>query len=572
MLTDRVMSPEPVGRPEHGPHSIPLSHRVVLASGWARRLVALLAGAAGALAMAPIGFFPAMAVSLSLAIWLIDGSARSNLSRTGETRYLWPSMRSAFGAGWWWGFGYFIAGLFWIGSAFLVEADQFAWALPFGVIGLPAVLAVYPALAFAAARAFWMPGAGRVLVLALTLGTTEWLRGILFTGFPWNDLGMTLGTNLVLAQTASLVGLQGLTILTILIFAAPATLADRRHGSVRGRAGPTVAPVFIAAITLAVIAVFGAARLSSDHVGMVAGVKLRLMQPNVVEDADFSYANKDALLRKYLALSDRATSDERGGLADVTHLVWPESPFPFILSRDPDALDAIAAALPRDGVLVTGAARMEGKAGSPTDPARYFNAIEVVAKDGAVEDSYDKMHLVPFGEYVPFAKLLGRLGVSQFVHIPGGFDAGQRQRLLHVPGLPPIVPAVCYEAIFSGSLVSRTASGLDQGAILNVSNDSWFGTTAGPYQHLAQARLRAIEEGLPLIRAANTGISAIIDPYGRILQSLPLGQEGVLDGFLPKSIDSTLFSRCDRLIPLWTLCLLLTGIFIVRYGDKRRYN
>ena len=134
------------------------------------------------------------------------------------------------------------------------------------------------------------------------------------------------------------------------------------------------------------------------------------------------------------------------------------------------------------------------------------------------------------------------------------------------------MPAVCYEAIFSGGLVPRAASGLDQGAILNVSNDSWFGNTAGPYQHLAQARLRTIEEGLPLIRAANTGISAIIAPYGRILQSLPLGQEGVVEGFLPKSIDSTIFSRCDRVIYLCSLCLLLTGIFIVRYGNKRRYN
>ena len=572
MFTDRVMSPAPAERPGDKRRSMPLSYRVVLASGWTRRLVALLAGASGALAMAPIGFFPAMAVSLSVAVWLIDGSARSKLGGPGGTRYLWPSMRSAFGAGWWWGLGYFIAGLFWIGSAFLVEADQFAWALPFGVLGLPAVLAIYPALAFAAARAFWMPGGGRVLILALTLGTTEWLRGILFTGFPWNDLGMTLGTNLVLAQAASLVGLQGLTILTILIFAAPATLADRRLEPARGRGAAAFAPILLAVVALAAIGAFGAARLSSGHVGMVAGVKLRIMQPNVVEDEDFNYANRNVLLRKYLALSDRATSDERGGLADVTHLIWPESPFPFILSRDPDALDAIAAALPRDGVLVTGAARMEGRVGVPTDPVRYFNAIEVVAKDGTVADSYDKVHLVPFGEYVPFASLLGRLGVSQFVHIPGGFDAGTRHRLLHVPGLPPIVPAVCYEAIFSGSLVPRTASGLDQGAILNVSNDSWFGKTAGPYQHLAQARLRAIEEGLPLIRAANTGISAIIDPYGRILQSLPLGQEGVLDGFMPKSIDSTLFSRCDRVIPLGSLCLLLTGIFIVRYGGKRSYN
>ena len=465
------------------------------------------------------------------------------------------------------GLGYFVAGLFWIGSAFLVEADQFAWALPFGVLGLPAVCAIYPALAFAAARAFWIPGAGRILVLALTLGTAEWLRGILFTGFPWNDLGMTLGTNLVLAQAASVVGLQGLTTLTILIFAAPATLADRREPA-QGHGVRRLAPVLLAVTALAGMGVFGAVRLSNGHVDMVPGVKLRIMQPNVVENEDFSYANKDALLRKYLALSDRATSDERGGLADITHLIWPESPFPFILSRDPDALDAIAAALPRDGVLVTGAARMEGKAGSSTDLARYFNSIEVVAKDGAVGDSYDKVHLVPFGEYVPFAALLGRLGVSQFVHIPGGFEAGQRHRLLHVPGLPTIVPAVCYEAIFSGNLVPRTASPLGQAAILNVSNDSWFGKTAGPYQHLAQARLRTIEEGLPLIRAANTGISAIIDPYGRILQSLPLGQEGVLDGFLPKSIDSTIFSRCDRVIYLWTLCLLLTGIFIMRYGTS----
>ncbi len=572
MSTEGVMSPGPLERPRGVSRSVPLSHRVVLASGWTRRLVALLAGASGALAMAPIGFFPAMAVSLSVAVWLIDGSARSDIGRSGRTRYLGPSMRSAFGVGWWWGLGYFMAGLFWIGSAFLVEADQFAWALPFGVLGLPAVCAVYPALAFAVARAVWMPGAGRILVLALTLGTTEWLRGILFTGFPWNDLGMTLGTNLVLAQAASVVGLQGLTILTILIFAAPATLADRRDEASLGRGGPRLAPILLAAFALAAIGGFGAVRLSSGHVGVVAGVKLRIMQPDVVENEDFTYANKDALLRKYLALSDRATSDERGGLSDVTHLIWPESPFPFILSRDPDALDAIAAALPRDGVLVTGAARMEGRAGSATDPARYFNAIEVVAKDGTVGDSYDKVHLVPFGEYVPFAALLGRLGVNQFVHIPGGFEAGARHRLLHVPGLPPIVPAVCYEAIFSGGLVPRTVSGLDQGAILNVSNDSWFGNTAGPYQHLAQARLRAIEEGLPLIRAANTGISAIIDPYGRILQSLPLGQEGVLDGFLPKSIDSTIFSRCDRVIYLWTLCLLLTGIFIVRYGNKRRYN
>ncbi len=247
-------------RPRSGVRAatLPLSHRIVLATGWPRRAIALLAGACGALALAPVGFFPAMAASLTVAVWLIDGAERSRIGRDGTRRHLWPSIRSAWGAGWWWGFGFFLAGLYWIGAAFLVEPDKYAWALPFGVVGLPAVAGLYMAFAFAAARAAWMPGAGRLLVLALALAATEWLRGILFTGFPWNDLGMTLGTNLVLAQVASLVGLHGLTVLTVLIFAAPATLADR-HGATGWR--PGLGTVLAASVALAAIAGFGALRL-----------------------------------------------------------------------------------------------------------------------------------------------------------------------------------------------------------------------------------------------------------------------------------------------------------------------
>jgi apolipoprotein N-acyltransferase len=298
------------------------------------------------------------------------------------------------------------------------------------------------------------------------------------------------------------------------------------------------------------------------------------MQPDVFGDGEFTYENKDTLLAKYLALSDRATSAERTGLADVTHLIWPESPFPFILSRDPDALDAIGRILPKDTVLVTGAARADGEPGSRTDPPRYFNAIQVLGHDAAsgaatVGDTYDKVHLVPFGEYTPFMGLMERLGISQFVPIPGGFTPGTRRHLLHVPGLPPVVPAVCYEAIFSGALMPPGDEGLDRGVILNVSDDGWFGRTAGPWQHLAQARLRAIEQGLPLIRAANTGVSAIIDPYGRILKELPLGESGVLDGFLPQSIAPTRFSEMNQVIPPAAVCLLLTVLFIMRYGNRR---
>lgn len=560
-----------LARPDGRTAAMPLSHRVVLATGWRRRTIAFVAGACGALAMAPVGFFPAMAVSLSVAVWLIDGAERSTTGRDGTRRHVWPSVRSAWGAGWWWGFGYFVAGLYWIGVAFLVEPDKFAWALPLGVLGLPALAAIYMGFAFAAARAAWMPGGGRLLVLALTLATTEWLRGILFTGFPWNDLGMALGTNLVLAQSASVVGLHGLTALAVLIFAAPATLADRRDAGVDERRGRSaLLPVLLASLALVGMAGFGAARLASGHVGPVPGVKLRIMQPDVFGNGEFTYENRDALLKKYLALSDQATSPDRSGLADVTHLIWPESPFPFILSRDPDALAAIAAALPRDGVLITGAARVDGKPGSRADPPHYYNSIQVIGKDGAVGDTYDKVHLVPFGEYTPFASSMDRLGISQFVPIPGGFSFGTRHRLLHVPGLPPIVPVVCYEAIFSGDVVPQTSAPLQQGAILNVSDDGWFGRTAGPYQHLAQARLRAIEQGLPLIRAANTGVSAIIDPYGRILEQMPLGQAGVVDGLLPRNIAPTVFAKLDWIIPPSIACLLLTTVLLVRYGNHRR--
>ena len=543
--------------------SLPLSDRILLLDGWPRRLFAFVAGACGVLAMAPLGIFPAMALSLISAVWLIDGAARTSVGRDGRRRDLRPTLLSAFGTGWWWGFGYFTAGLYWLGSAFLVAPAEYAWALPLGVVGLPAVLGIYTGLAFAVARALWVPGAGRIVVLALALLGCEWLRGVLFTGFPWNDLGMTLGTDLVLAQVASVVGLHGLTALTVLIFAAPATLADRPDGR------RSLAPTILACAAFLALAGFGALRLETGHVGTVPGVKLRIMQPDVFGDAAFSYDNRKTLLATYLALSDRATSQDTGGLADVTHLIWPESPFPFILARDPDALDAIAAALPKDGVLITGAARVEGSQGDPADPLRYFNSIQVVGKDGSVGATYDKVHLVPFGEYVPYESLLGRLGISQFVPLPGGFTPGGRPHLLHVPGLPPIVPVVCYEASFTGEILPPGDEDLGAGAILNVSDDGWFGQTAGPYQHLAQARLRAIEQGLPLLRAANTGISAIIDPYGRILQELPLGRAAVIDGFLPKSVAPTIFAEYNQTIQWVTLGLLLTVIFLMRYGVGR---
>ncbi len=527
-----------------------LAHAVILAEGWTRRMIAFAAGAVGALAMAPLDLLPAMAVSLTLAVWLIDGSAEGDPA---GGRALLASLRRAASAGWWWGFGYFLAGLWWLGSAFLVEADKFAWALPLGVVGLPMGLALFPALGFALARALWSAGGARILAFAFALTATEWLRGNVLSGFPWNAPGMALGGHLVLAQIASVVGLWGLTLLALAILSSPATLADPRPRRFAR------SPVGLALIALAVIAGFGALRLAGAENGVVANVRLRIMQPSLPQDAKFRPELGAQILQRYLDLSDRAASAERSGVADVTHLIWPESPFPFLLAREASALARIAQALKGGTVLITGAARREGQSEA------YFNAIHVIGPDGAIRASYDKTHLVPFGEYLPLRGFWRALGITQFVHIPGGFTAGVRRRLLEAPGLPPIAPLICYEAIFPGEATPEQAEGAARtGLLLNLTNDAWFGTTFGPWQHLAQARLRAIEEGLPMVRAANSGVSAVIDAQGRIRAELPLGVADVLDSPLPKALAPTPFSRFGHWSAAALALLALAGAAIAR--------
>lgn len=533
---------------------------VILASGWRRRLIAFGAGGAGALAMAPFNFFPALIIPMTVAVWLIDGCAQKPWTGAGGgVRLALPAgVWQVFGTGWWWGFGYFVAGLWWLGAAFLVDAEEFAWALPLGVAGLPAVLAVFPAAGFLFARLLWSPGAGRLFALAAGLGLAEWLRGHVLTGFPWNTFGMALGGNLLTAQLASMTGLYGLTVIAIVMFSTPALLADQ----LAERAKRPWLPAACAFLAFCALCGFGAFRLAQPAPGMVPGVSLRIMQPNVALKT-FRPENKNQILAHYLALSARPAAAKRPGLSGVTALIWPESAFPFILSRDAGALAAIGMVLPPETVVVTGAAREDRTSRQAGGIPRYFNAIQVVASGGHILDSYDKVHLVPFGEYLPFRNLFDRLGLRQFVHVPGGFEPGSRQRLLIVPGLPPVAPLICYEAIFPGEVVPAGDPTDRPGLFLNVTDDGWFGA-AGPYQHFAQARLRAIEEGLPLIRAANTGISAIADPYGRILAQLPLDTEGVLDSGLPQPIAPPLFAHFPFLSAFLPWLAVLGAALIMR--------
>jgi apolipoprotein N-acyltransferase len=496
---------------------------IILAWGWKRAFIALGAGALSSLAMAPFNAWPILFVTFPVAVWLIDGAA------AGKQR----GVPAAALSGFCFGLGYFVPGLYWIGNAFLVDAQTFAWLMPFAVLGLPAYLALFPALGFALARLLWTKDATRVLALAVGLTVSEWLRGHALSGFPWNAFGYALSEPLALAQAASLIGLWGMTFLSIAIFASPATLID---GSSRGRK-PWIAPVAALALLVA-MGLFGAVRLSLQPTELTK-VKLRIMQPNLQQDVKFNYGAKAEVMQKYLALSDRASGPQSTGVRDVQILIWPESAFPFFLTRETDAMAQIAELLPKGTVLMTGSVRApDGQPGARV--SRAYNSIYVIDHDGGVLSVYDKLHLVPFGEYLPFQGWMEKLGFVQLTKVHGGFIPGAQRRTMEIPNAPRALPLICYEAIFPGNVTARDDR---PGWIVNLTNDGWFGNSTGPYQHLQQARLRAIEEGLPMVRAANTGISAVIDPSGRIVARLGLGIEGVLDADLPAALPPTVYAR-----------------------------
>ena len=523
---------------------------IVLSWGWKRATIALAAGALSSFAMAPFNAWPVLFLTFPVAVWLIDGAAAGRLR----------GVPAAAMTGFWFGLGYFVPGLYWIGYAFLVDAAAFAWLLPFAVLGLPAYLALFTAFGFALARLLWTRDASRVLALAIGLTVAEWLRGHVLTGFPWNAFGYALTEPLALAQTASLIGIWGLTFLAIAIFASPAVLIDGRS---RGRA-PWISPVAALALLLA-MGIFGAVRLSLHPTRTVADVKLRIMQPNLQQDAKFNYTAKAEVMQKYLTLSDRASGPGSTGVRDASILIWPESAFPFFLTREADAMAEIADLLAKGStVLITGSVR------APDEPpgtriTRAYNSIYVIDHDGSVLSLYDKLHLVPFGEYLPFQNLMEYLGFEQLTKIQGGFIPGTVRHTLPIPNAPRALPLICYEAIFPGAAATHEDR---PGWIVNLTNDGWFGISTGPHQHLQQARLRAIEQGLPLVRAANTGISAVIDPLGRIVAELGLGIEGVLDSTLPAAIPPTVYARTGN-IPA-AILLAAALLFVVRRRLAKR--
>lgn len=526
-------------------------------TGWRRVAVLALAGLLSVLAFAPFFLWPVLFLTFPILVWAIAPQTPGAATRADTLR--------AFKDGWWFGFGYFFAGLFWIGEAFLVEADIFGWLLPFAVTLLPAGLALFFGVASAITRVLWRPGLAGLLIMAVVFTAAEWLRGHILTGFPWNVLGYALTATEIQMQTAGVLGIYGLTLWSVLIFSSPLVLAADAGEAATSRAAFSPGAL-LAIVPLTLSALYGWAVITDAPKPDATAPQVRIVQPSVPQREKWLPEKQGEIFRVHLDLTRRNPAGQDDGMEGIALIVWPEAAMPFRPLEHPEALTAIADLLPDQGPpLLSGGLRVE-RTGTESAPAMAaFNSLLAFNDSGKAVAIYDKIHLVPFGEYLPFQPVLEAIGLQQLTKMRGGFASGPKPRpLIRLPGLPPITGLICYEAIFPSAVVQ---GGERPGLIVNVTNDGWFGNTTGPRQHLHQARVRAVEEGVPVVRAANNGISALIDAHGRVLAALDLNARGVIDGPIPPAVSPPPYVRWgDGIAALnGALFLLWAGLLRRRY-------
>ena len=506
-----------------------------------RAAVAFIAGALATSSMPPWNAWPVLWIAFPAFLILLEAS---------------KSNREAFYVGWSFGFGYFAIGFAWIGNAFFVDSETFA-ALALPSIGcLAAGFAIYVAFVGLVVRALtpmvkniW-PGVNftlavcRVAIFASGWALVEWFRGWFMTGLPWNPIGSTWVTVPETLQGASIFGVYGLSFITVLA-ASALVLVTAPSSKLLTR----VAIIFFHAPLIA-ITVWGAVRLSSANVEFVPNIMLRLVQPNIAQVDKWRPGLREQHVLEQVRLSTT-------NAADVTHVLWAETAVPFPLNVASGALAVTAQAAPKNGYVLTGAPRVIGQRAD----RQAFNSFFAVAPDSTIRAVYDKTHLVPFGEYMP---------LGEYIPLPQitgktGFTPGIGPATITLPGIPSFSPLICYEVIFPGAVTSDK----DRPSwLLNLTNDAWFGDSSGPHQHLAAAQMRSVEEGLPMARVANTGTSAVIDGYGRILGTIPLGEKGFLDHRLPRALSPTLFSRFEH----WPFLGFASLLMVIAIWISRRHS
>ena len=494
-------------------------------SGLARSVCAFVLGALAVLALPPFSLPVILPVAFGGLYLLVVGATR----------------RTAGFSGWAFGVGFFLFGLSWIAESFFVDAERFGWMAVPAVAGLAAGLALFPAAAMAAFARSRIKGVPGALIFAVCWSISEWLRGTVLTGFPWNLIAYAWADYDIPRQIAAWIGSYGLGLLTVLFSVLPATLLtrDRRQNALA---------IFLLMALVAGAGTLGTLRLMG--ITPPTDTTVRIIQGNIPQTEKWDPAFRARNISRYLDLSAQP------GRFDV--LLWPESAFPGYLDEDPGMLDRIGERLPEGRVLLTGAQTRE----SDRAGIRYRNSILAVDQTGRIVTRYAKHHLVPFGEYVP---LRGFLPLQRLTAGLGDFTPGPGPQTFELAGLPPVGLSICYEAIFSGRIVDAA---LRPDWIFNATNDAWFGASLGPRQHLASARMRAVEEGLPVVRAANTGISAVIDGNGRIVARLGLDETGVLNARLPAALPATPFATYGQMMFLLVLATCIAGAIGLTVGKE----
>lgn len=479
--------------------------------------IALILGHLSAYGMGPFYIWPALLACLPLFWVLLTGFSSEAKWKSGAAGFLF-------------GFGYFVSSLWWIGNALLVGGSPYKWVYPLAVCGVPALLALFPMIACFLIRII-APGRSIFSFLSFValLWGSEIARGTLFTGFPWNLFGMTWTGQLAMLQILSVGGIYLLSALTIFIFASPAFLwKGSAHIVVR------LCVCVIAVLCAVSTYIFGTDRLAAHPTEFNQNVVVQMIQPNTKQEDKWNPSKRWDNYRDILSLIEPF---DKFPAASTRVVVMPETAITYHDIQTPQAMDALRAKLngyQEPNVYLLSGALLRDEAG-------YHNSLIVMDKNLDFLESFDKFHLVPFGEYIPFQKYIPIPTITQF----SGFVSGLGPRTLSHPHLPPFSPLVCYEVIFPGEVVSKTDP--RPSWMVNVTNDAWYGISPGPFQHLAQAQYRAIEEGLPMVRVAGTGISAVIDAYGRIVTGAGLEQAANIESPLPMPAEVTPYSKLHLL-------------------------
>lgn len=487
--------------------------------GIKRYFLSFFLGCLTGLALSPTYLIPLAVIGLTSHLWQID-------SCTNKKQSFW--------LGWFFGLGFFVTGLYWISFALLIDIRTFGWMIPFAMFGIPAVLAFYSAICSLITFKVSCKGYKKVILFAAIWTTLEILRGFLFTGFPWNLIGYIWTFSDSMLQITSIMGIFGLSLLTVFVFAMPYSINWEKKVK-------NTKPTILALLLLFAIFIFGQYRLSNGNNSFHPD-KIRIVQGNIAQNNKWDARNSQKILNKYISQSVSA------GFEDVKYILWPEAAVPFYIEDDSPLITILGSAVPQDGYLLTGTIH------GLENGSVVYNAIHTINQYGEVAAIYHKSHLVPFGEYVPLRSILP---IDKITPGQVDFSKGDGITTLDIKGMPSFSPLICYEAIFPNKVIDKNTP---PQFMINVTNDAWYGNSSGPYQHFNMVKVRAVEHGIPLIRAANTGISGVIDAYGRIIARTSLGEDAVLDSKIPQSLTSpTLYTKFGNLSVI-AIMIIMCGI------------